>query len=88
MPLPRYASKGAIRFLGRYVRRRFLSHLVVLVSVLAAVGCSVASQYAVKHLVDVLPTHQPPPPRLLQTKGGVYSRMYGRQRRVAAEPIA
>ena len=60
MPLPRYASKGAIRFLGRYVRRRFLSHLVVLVSVLAAVCCSVASQYAVKHLVDVLSTHQPP----------------------------
>jgi ATP-binding cassette subfamily B protein len=61
MPLPRYASKGAIRFLGRYVRRRFFSHLVVLVSVLAAVCCNVASQYAVKHLVDVLSTHQPPP---------------------------
>ncbi len=61
MPLPRYASKGAIRFLGRYVRRRFFSHLIVLVSVLAAVCCSVASQYAVKHLVDVLSTHQPPP---------------------------
>jgi ATP-binding cassette subfamily B protein len=61
MPLPRYASKGAIRFLGRYVRRRFFSHLIVLVSVLAAVCCNVASQYAVKHLVDVLSSHQPPP---------------------------
>jgi len=59
MALPRYASKGAIRFLGRYVRRRLLSHTVVLVAVLAAVGCAVGSQYAVKHLVDVLGTHDP-----------------------------
>jgi ATP-binding cassette, subfamily B, bacterial len=61
MPLPRLASEGAISFLGRYVRKRFLSHLVVLLAVLAAVACSVASQYAVKHLVDVLGTHRPPP---------------------------
>jgi ATP-binding cassette subfamily B protein len=59
MALPRYAANGAIRFLGRYVRRRLLSHLIVLFSVLAAVGCSVASQYAVKHLVDVLGTQNP-----------------------------
>jgi ATP-binding cassette subfamily B protein len=61
MALPRYASTGSISFLGRYVRRRFFSHLIVLVAVLAAVGCAVASQYAVKHLVDVLGMHQPPP---------------------------
>jgi ATP-binding cassette subfamily B protein len=60
MPMPRSAFKGAIRFLGRYVRRRFFSHLVVLVAVLTAVACNVGSQYAVKHLVDVLGTHQPP----------------------------
>jgi ATP-binding cassette subfamily B protein len=60
MPLPRYASKGAIRFLGRYVRRRFFSHFVMLVAVFAAVACNVGSQYAVKHLVDVLGTHRPP----------------------------
>jgi ATP-binding cassette, subfamily B, bacterial len=60
MPLPRYASKGAIRFLGRYVRRRFVSHFVVLAAVLTAVACNVGSQYAVKNLVDVLGTHQPP----------------------------
>jgi ATP-binding cassette, subfamily B, bacterial len=59
MALPRYASKGAIGFLGRYVRRRLISHSIVLVAVLAAVGCAVASQYAVKHLVDVLGTHNP-----------------------------
>jgi ATP-binding cassette subfamily B protein len=60
MALPPYASKGAIRFLGRYVRRRLLSHSVVLLSVLAAVACAVASQYAVKNLVDVLGTRNPP----------------------------
>jgi ATP-binding cassette, subfamily B, bacterial len=60
MPMPRRAFKGAIRFLGRYVRRRFFSHLVVLAAVLTAVACNVGSQYAVKHLVDVLTTHQPP----------------------------
>ena len=61
MPLPsRYASQGAIRFLGRYVRRRFLSHGVVLISVLAAVTCAVGSQYAVKNLVDVLGAKHPP----------------------------
>jgi len=59
MALPRYASKGAISFLGHYVRRRLISHGIVLVAVLAAVGCSVASQYAVKHLVDVLGTRDP-----------------------------
>jgi ATP-binding cassette subfamily B protein len=59
MPLPRHASKGAISFLGRYVRRRLLSHLIVLAAMLGAVGCSVGSQYAVKHLVDVLGTHDP-----------------------------
>jgi ATP-binding cassette, subfamily B, bacterial len=64
MPLSRYASKGAFRFLGRYVRRRFFSHFVVIAAVLAAVLCSVGSQYAVKHLVDVLSTHLPPPPVL------------------------
>jgi ATP-binding cassette subfamily B protein len=60
MALPRYASKGAVGFLARYIRRRIASHSIVLVAVLAAVGCSVASQYAVKHLVDVLGMHKPP----------------------------
>ena len=60
MPLQRYPSPGAIRFLGRYVRRRFLSHAIVLMAVLAAVTCAVGSQYAVKNLVDVLGTKHPP----------------------------
>jgi ATP-binding cassette, subfamily B, bacterial len=61
MALPRYASKGAISFLGHYVVRRLFSHAIVLLAVLAAVGCAVASQYAVKHLVDVLGTRSPAP---------------------------
>jgi ATP-binding cassette subfamily B protein len=41
-------------FMGRYVRRRALSHAVILIAVLAAVGCSVSTQYGVKFLVDTL----------------------------------
>ena len=62
--LPRYASQGAIRFLARYVRRRILSHAIVLGAVLAAVICAVGSQYAVKNLVDVLGVQHPPSYRL------------------------
>ena len=60
MSLPRYASSGAIGFLARYVWRRFLSHSVVLLAVFAAVTCAVASQWAVKTLVDVLGSQNPP----------------------------
>jgi ATP-binding cassette subfamily B protein len=61
MSLPRYASSGAIAFLVRYVWRRFLSHSIVLAAVFGAVGCAVASQWAVKTLVDVLGTQNPAP---------------------------
>jgi len=61
MPFSGPASPGVFRFLGRYVRRRFFSHFIVVAAMLAAVLCNVGSQYAVKHLVDVLSTHQPPP---------------------------
>lgn len=54
MSLPSYLSQSATRFLLHYVRRRFWSHLIVLISVLSAVGCAIGSQYAVKNLVDVL----------------------------------
>jgi len=57
--LPRYASRGPIRFLLHYVGRRAISHSIVLVSVLAAVGCAVGSQYAVKLLVDTLGSGKP-----------------------------
>ena len=61
MSLPRYASSGAIVFLARYVWRRFFSHSIVLSAVFGAVSCAVASQWAVKTLVDVLGTQNPPP---------------------------
>src|ERR1700691_4573723 len=57
MWLPRYASRGTLRFLMHYVFRRPISHLIVLIAVLAAVGCAIGSQYAVKNLVDVLSSH-------------------------------
>ncbi|HWB51829.1 MAG TPA: ABC transporter ATP-binding protein [Stellaceae bacterium] len=60
MSLPVHAARGSTRFLLHYVRRRLGSHLVVLTAILAAVGCAIASQYAVKNLVDVLGWQSPP----------------------------
>ncbi|TAM08967.1 MAG: ABC transporter ATP-binding protein [Nevskiaceae bacterium] len=57
MNLPGYASGGGARFLLHYVARRGVSHAIVLGAVLAAVICSVGSQYAVKNLVDNLSGH-------------------------------
>src|SRR5690349_24705391 len=48
------------RFVVRYLRQRQTSHLVILLCVVAAVACSVSTQYGVKFLVDCLssgPTH-------------------------------
>jgi ATP-binding cassette subfamily B protein len=47
-------------FVLRYLRQRPVSHLVILLSVVAAVACSVSTQYGVKFLVDCLsegPSH-------------------------------
>ena len=41
-------------FVLRYLRQRIASHLVIVTSVVAAVACSVGTQYGVKHLVDGL----------------------------------
>jgi ATP-binding cassette subfamily B protein len=41
-------------FVLRYLRRRPISHLVILTAVVAAVACSVSTQYGVKYLVDTL----------------------------------
>ena len=41
-------------FMFRYIAMRPRTHAVILVAVLAAVTCSVATQYGVKYLVDVL----------------------------------
>jgi len=69
MPLPVFASRGPGRFLLHYVRRRLGSHLVVLVAVLAAVGCAIGSQYGVKNLVDVLGSGNPPAGQLWSAVG-------------------
>jgi ATP-binding cassette, subfamily B, bacterial len=57
MSLPTYASRGPIPFLLHYIQRRLPGHLIVLTAVLAAVGCAIGSQYAVKNLVDMLEAH-------------------------------
>lgn len=59
MSLPRFAARGPVHFLTHYVLRRWRSHLVVLLAVLAAVGCSIGAQYGVKNLVDVLASRKP-----------------------------
>ena len=49
-----------LAFVLRYLRGRLASHLVILTAVMAAVACSVGTQYGVKNLVDCLsagPSH-------------------------------
>ena len=49
----RYAH-GPIAFIFRFVRLRWVAHGAILLAVLAAVGCSVSTQYGIKLLVDTL----------------------------------
>jgi ATP-binding cassette, subfamily B, bacterial len=53
-----YATRP-LTFVGRYLRRHPIAHSAIVTAVLAAVGCSVATQYGVKTLVDALsaPAH-------------------------------
>ena len=48
-----YADRP-LAFIFRYLRRRPLSHAVILIAVLGAVACAVGTQYGVKFLVDTL----------------------------------
>src|SRR3974390_1775789 len=48
-----YASRP-LAFIFYYIRRRPISHAVILTAVLGAVACSVGTQYGVKFLVDTL----------------------------------
>jgi len=43
-----------LAFLFRYIGLHPLGHVVVIVSVLLAVGCSVSTQFGMKHLIDVI----------------------------------
>ena len=52
-----YLSGYAYRpfaFVLRYLRQRLASHVIIVACVIAAVACSVGTQYGVKHLVDGL----------------------------------
>jgi ATP-binding cassette subfamily B protein len=51
--LSRYAHRP-FAFVMRYLRKRIASHLIILTAVMAAVACSVGTQYGVKYLVDCL----------------------------------
>ncbi len=51
--LSRYANRP-VAFILHYLQQWRLSHIVIVASVLAAVGCSVTTQYGVKFLVDTL----------------------------------
>ena len=51
--LSAYADRP-LAFLLRYVRRRAFAHAAILTAVVAAVVCSVSTQYGVKFLVDTL----------------------------------
>jgi ATP-binding cassette subfamily B protein len=54
--LCRFADRP-FAFLARYLRARLASHAAIVALVLAAVGCAVTTQYAVKFLVDTLAGH-------------------------------
>ncbi|HTZ67720.1 MAG TPA: ABC transporter ATP-binding protein, partial [Roseiarcus sp.] len=51
--LTKYGAR-TLAFLGRYVRARAAPHAAIAGAVLAAVTCSVSTQYGVKRLVDAL----------------------------------
>ena len=51
--LSNYAQRP-FGFLGRYIRLRPVSHIIITATVLGAVGCSVSTQYGVKFMVDTL----------------------------------
>jgi ATP-binding cassette subfamily B protein len=48
------AGRSAVGFLLHYALRRPAGHALVLAAVLAAVTCSVAAQYGLKHLIDIV----------------------------------
>ena len=48
-----YANRP-VPFVLRYLRQRLASHVVILTAVVAAVACSVGTQYGVKYLIDGL----------------------------------
>ncbi len=54
MEEPQRNAHRPFAFILSYVRRRKLSHIVIVSAILAAVACSTGTQYGVKSLVDAL----------------------------------
>lgn len=52
--LSRYADRP-LALIWRYIARRKVAHGVLLLTIVAAVGCALASQYGIRNLVDALP---------------------------------
>jgi ATP-binding cassette subfamily B protein len=63
--LSRFAGRP-LSLIWRYVARRKVAHGILLCSIVAAVGCALASQYAIRNLVDALPTGHSHPDRLVR----------------------
>ena len=53
-PVPATLPGRPLPFLVHYMRRHPLGHGIVVGAVLIAVGCSVSTQYGMKHLIDVI----------------------------------
>src|SRR5580698_8128030 len=47
-------ARSPLRFLRHYVRSHPIGHTIVLISVVAAVMCSVSTQYGMKRLIDAI----------------------------------
>ncbi len=58
-----------VAFTFRFVRQRWVAHAVILAAVLAAVGCSVSTQYGIKFLVDAMSSENVATPRLWSAFG-------------------
>ncbi|WP_225031730.1 ABC transporter ATP-binding protein [Paraburkholderia sp. XV] len=59
-----YAS-SPVRLLFRYVRQHPAQHVVILLGIVAAVGCSLGSQFAIRNLVDALPAGRAHPAHVI-----------------------
>src|SRR5690242_21811637 len=53
-PVPAALPSRPLAFLAHYMRRHPIGHGIVAGAVLVAVGCSVSTQYGMKHLIDVI----------------------------------
>jgi len=57
---PKILEQRPAHFVMNAISHYGIAHVIILLSVMAGVGCSVGSQYAVKNIVDVLARHDVP----------------------------